>query len=267
MYTVIAENDITKWADETGIRYHFPKRYRSHLSEGTRLIHYKGKMTKQSFMVERLSPDPHYFAISVAGKQSLDPESQKGDMFVEINSFQQFPLAVPIRDANSDTLEFIPENRKANFWRDGARRATEEIFDRIVSQSGLVIISELNSSADEADELDSIFKEGKKVSVFTSRYERDPKVRAEAIKAHGTSCKACDVLLSSIYGELADGYIQIHHKRPLNQIGSEVYIDPLNDCIPLCPNCHAMVHRRKDKVVSINALRALLGKEPIPYGD
>ena len=40
----------------------------------------------------------------------------------------------------------------------------------------------------------------------------------------------------------------------------EVMIDPVKDLIPVCPNCHAMIHRKKEKVVSIDELRLLFKK-------
>ena len=45
------------------------------------------------------------------------------------------------------------------------------------------------------------------------------------------------------YGELGEGYIHVHHVVPLSKIGKEYTVDPVKDLIPLCANCHAMVHR------------------------
>ncbi|PTX14117.1 hypothetical protein C8N37_101876 [Sphingobacterium faecium] len=35
-YTVITENDVSQWKDNTGNEYHFPKRYLNHLTNGSR---------------------------------------------------------------------------------------------------------------------------------------------------------------------------------------------------------------------------------------
>ena len=48
MYTVIVENDESIWSDDTGVLYHFPKRYVNLLSPGTNVIYYKGKLTTVS---------------------------------------------------------------------------------------------------------------------------------------------------------------------------------------------------------------------------
>ena len=40
----------------------------------------------------------------------------------------------------------------------------------------------------------------------------------------------------------------------------EVVIDPKTDLICLCPNCHRMVHRYKDKVLTLEELKGILSK-------
>jgi 5-methylcytosine-specific restriction protein A len=56
---------------------------------------------------------------------------------------------------------------------------------------------------------------------------------------------------------LGAGFIQVHHTVPLSSIGTEYVIDPIRDLIPVCPNCHAMLHR-KTPPFSIAELRGLL---------
>ena len=41
------------------------------------------------------------------------------------------------------------------------------------------------------------------------------------------------------------GYIHIHHLVPLSDCGEGYKVDPFKDLRPICPNCHAMVHRRQ----------------------
>ncbi len=90
-------------------------------------------------------------------------------------------------------------------------------------------------------------------------YERSPKNRELAIEIHGTTCAACGFNFNDFYGrEYADGYIQIHHIKPLSQYEGEV--DPVTDLVPLCANCHVMAHRRKDTVASVDELKALIEK-------
>lgn len=85
--------------------------------------------------------------------------------------------------------------------------------------------------------------EGAKTSVEVNRYERSRFNRAACIDIHGDSCKACGLNFSDFYGEIGKGFIHVHHVTPVSEMGGNYKVDPSKDLIPLCPNCHAMVHR------------------------
>lgn len=36
----------------------------------------------------------------------------------------------------------------------------------------------------------------------------------------------------------------MHHLTQLSKIGQGYEVDPVNDLRPVCPNCHAMLHKR-----------------------
>jgi 5-methylcytosine-specific restriction protein A len=40
----------------------------------------------------------------------------------------------------------------------------------------------------------------------------------------------------------------------------EYEVDPINDLIPVCPNCHAMIHRRRP-AYSIEEVKKMLGNQ------
>lgn len=98
------------------------------------------------------------------------------------------------------------------------------------------------------------FPEGAKTHVMVNRYERDPRNRKKAIEIHGESCMGCGFNFRKKYGEIGSGYIVVHHTVPVSQIGPDYLIDPMNDLVPLCANCHAMVHTRVPPL-SIHELR------------
>lgn len=101
--------------------------------------------------------------------------------------------------------------------------------------------------------------EGAACRVSINAYERNPEARRRCIEHYGTSCSICNFNFGAIYGEVAEGYIHVHHLRPLSEIGSEYIVDPINDLRPVCPNCHAVLHRRIP-AYSVNEVRALLRK-------
>jgi hypothetical protein len=99
--------------------------------------------------------------------------------------------------------------------------------------------------------------EGRKRLALHATYERSEKNRRLAIEKHGITCAVCTFNFDETYGkDYADGYIQIHHIKPLSQYEGEV--DPETDLVPLCANCHAMAHRRRTTVTSIEELKALI---------
>lgn len=79
--------------------------------------------------------------------------------------------------------------------------------------------------------------------VEVNRYERDRRNRAAALAIHGRSCSGCGMSFDELYGEVAAGFIEVHHVTPVSMLGEDYVIDPRTDLIPLCPNCHAVVHR------------------------
>ncbi|MBR0565651.1 HNH endonuclease [Azoarcus sp. L1K30] len=85
--------------------------------------------------------------------------------------------------------------------------------------------------------------EGACSTVTVNRYERNPANRAACIAAHGARCGICGFDFGTVYGSLAHGYIEVHHRTPVSRMGGSYQIDPVRDLIPLCANCHVAVHR------------------------
>ena len=73
-FVVIVENDESEWSDETGILYHYPKRYSKYLKKGTLAIYYKGKLRNRKFEKTRLTNEPHYFGVAKIGDSYKDKQ-------------------------------------------------------------------------------------------------------------------------------------------------------------------------------------------------
>ena len=93
---------------------------------------------------------------------------------------------------------------------------------------------------------------------YGKRYERNTENRRRAIEFHGTVCSVCGFDFETVYGDRGKGFIEIHHTKPLSLTNGEVIINPETDLIPVCPNCHRMIHRRKDHVLSIGEISDLI---------
>ncbi len=102
-------------------------------------------------------------------------------------------------------------------------------------------------------------KDGKIIMRYTTQYERNPINRRNAIRIHGTVCQGCGFDFEKVYGEIGKDYIEVHHIKPLYEGGGgSVPINAETDLICVCANCHRMIHRRKDKVLSLKELQKLL---------
>lgn len=86
------------------------------------------------------------------------------------------------------------------------------------------------------------YTDGSMVKVLVDRFERSRKARKECIRIHGTSCIACGFNFKKVYGPEAEGYIQVHHVKPLHLIRKGHKVNPATDLVPLCANCHSVVH-------------------------
>lgn len=105
----------------------------------------------------------------------------------------------------------------------------------------------------------SVYSEGSIKIIEVNSYERNPRARLACLRYHGYTCTVCGMDFGSVYGDFAKGYMHIHHLVPLNTIRSEYEVDPVNDLVPVCPNCHAAIHLG-GKTRGIEEVRALLGK-------
>jgi 5-methylcytosine-specific restriction protein A len=109
-----------------------------------------------------------------------------------------------------------------------------------------------------ADKSYSSMKEGKERSRIQTYYERNPRLRISAITIHGTKCSICGFDFGKRYGPFGEGYIEIHHIIPHSSIKGEREIDPKKDLIPVCSNCHRMIHKPRDTWLTIDEMKKML---------
>ncbi|MCL1095916.1 HNH endonuclease [Shewanella kaireitica] len=110
---------------------------------------------------------------------------------------------------------------------------------------------------DEIPEQSTGFIEGAVKQVTINAYERDPKARAACIAKFGAICQVCKFNFETQYGEIGKGFIHVHHKVDIAIIGENYQVDPINDLIPVCPNCHAMLHT-ETPAMSIEKLKQII---------
>ena len=103
-----------------------------------------------------------------------------------------------------------------------------------------------------------MYIEGAVRQITVNAYERNLQARAACIAHWGLACIVCDFDFEAFYGPIGRGYIHVHHLRPLAEIGTIYVLDSIADLRPVCPNCHAMIHRRVEGVYTIEEVKAWL---------
>lgn len=104
---------------------------------------------------------------------------------------------------------------------------------------------------------DTTFTEGAVRRVVVNAFERDRAARTACIAKFGIRCSACEMSFLERYGEIGRGFIHVHHKKPLAIRRAEYELRPTIDLVPVCPNCHAMLHTQNPPL-SIEELRTII---------
>jgi 5-methylcytosine-specific restriction protein A len=105
-----------------------------------------------------------------------------------------------------------------------------------VDSSHILLPEEISATAE--------LKEGSVLNVTVNLYERNAYARRVCIDHYGYDCCICGFNFGQTFGKMGEGFIHVHHLKPLAEIGKEYLVDPVEDLRPVCPNCHAMLHRR-----------------------
>ena len=107
-------------------------------------------------------------------------------------------------------------------------------------------------------------QEGNPVLALVKTRERSPVNRHLCIATHGCKCHVCGFDYEEQYGQIGAGYIEVHHLEPLGSLREGRIFNPRADLIPLCANCHRMIHRAGDPLAPIapsELLRHLHGRD------
>jgi hypothetical protein len=95
---------------------------------------------------------------------------------------------------------------------------------------------------------------------YVNYYERNPELRKAATQIHGFRCTICGFDFKEYYGERGREYIEAHHLRPVSSCDEKTLVNPKTEMTVVCANCHRMMHRRKDNVLSPQELKKLIVK-------
>lgn len=173
---------------------------------------------------------------STGRKNPAYQEARKHIRFVEEDGYtlQTFPIIF------SDELQD----------KNGVGPSKIKGFEPILTRKSLIRIDSkwyasddsITSSITEEISRPERYVEGASKKVAVNAYERNSKARAACIKHYGASCAICGFNFEKVFGAIGKGFIHVHHVVPLAEIRREYELDPIRDLIPVCPNCHAIIH-------------------------
>lgn len=174
----------------------------------------------------------------------------KGAYYFDINTIKVFEpiVAKELSEIDESFVAFSQSKQKL----DSSKQ--DQILSLINSKERIRIPEEVIET--EPDK----YIEGSKKQILVNAYEGNPKAREECIKIHGAKCAICEFDFGQIYGDKFDGKIHVHHKIPLNEINDEYEVNPVNDLIPVCPNCHLVLHSKVGGTYSVEEVKEFIKK-------
>lgn len=100
------------------------------------------------------------------------------------------------------------------------------------------------------------YEEGERYKREVIVSARNPKLVSAAKAKWGLDCQCCGFNFEREFGELGQGFVEVHHKDLLAR-SAECRKSTVDDVNVLCANCHRMVHRRTPPL-SLEALRKIM---------
>jgi len=205
---------------------------------------------------------------------------------VHPNSYRRYvscPECKRIQNAVADSMKMGISDLKNELDKPNKTRKLNNVYKTIEEEKKsnnqkLIVVPENTNSSLESTidaDLDSILAEEEKEKLiegkidqrFINFYERNRKLRKKTIGIHGFKCMACDFDFKQRYGERGANFIEVHHLKPVSTLEKETNVDPKTEMAVVCSNCHRMIHRKKDEVLSLDELREIIKRNQKGQGE
>lgn len=200
----------------------------------------KGGIMERVYSVDKIIEINPHEEVEVQGLSNIEQDRLQKYVGIRANTFL-FKEPTPyrfylLREKYSFKTPFVlsPNHQGYTYYtlQDIARKIG------IDSISEIDVKNEYELSEQEQKQL----LEGAKKQIVVNAYERNSEARRKCIEYYGTRCSICGFDAGSIYGEKFERMIHVHHIKPLKEIGAEYVVDPIQDLVPVCPNCHMILH-------------------------
>lgn len=206
----------------------------------------------------------YYLAKFKNSYKNLEPQKSMTDLLVAYSRIFSMPDS-SLKRLRDEYDAFFPH--RVGYKGAEKRKSRKKIHDALnnFSESELhnKVVEILTTNPTELSESELEYGgplwEGQRVQIQVNKYERNRYARRACIEHHGAICKCCSRDMTKTYGEIAQGIIEVHHVTQIAEIGKSYRVDPINDLVPLCPNCHRVIHQ-KSPSFSVEEISAAIKK-------
>ncbi len=73
------------------------------------------------------------------------------------------------------------------------------------------------------------YTEGRPRTLTIKNYDRNNEARRACIRQYGSTCTVCGFNYGKFYGSIGEGFIEVHHLKPISESTGEYSIDPIRD--------------------------------------
>lgn len=232
-----------------------------HLSYELGKKYYSGKITKEKGVLELVNigtnPTTGSFLMEMYKNHVQVTEFKRA-----MNGYgTEYFLKRLFEEKGNSGLYIALQSLKLNLkyhekFNKGKRKKGWKIYNHYKT---ILLQEEDNVPYPDEESQDGKFTEGKVLNVSVNKLERNHKTRKICLDHYGHNCQVCNFNFEEHFGEIGKDFIRVHHLLELSEIREEYEVNPLQDLVPVCPNYHAMLHKRKP-AFSISELKSMLNK-------
>lgn len=166
----------------------------------------------------------------------FDDTSKRRELHLQLNRVSSEDLREALTGRPTFPLSDLDHTNALNLLRD--------VFDWYIEE--LLALSKATVMFPEEDlaPTSKNYREGTIKQITVNAHERSSGAREECIREYGLHCQVCNFDFEKFYGKIGRDFIHVHHLNPVSETIEEYKIDPKRDLRPVCPNCHAMLHRK-----------------------
>ena len=183
--------------------------------------------------------------------------------------YKSLPDALPMQIPLAEFDKSIPNLRPAIFSVINKLGRTRKNPSAAIGHSPalanlLAVEYPYDPAMDFPDEVGPEFREGGRRTITVNAYERDPEARAACLRHYRSkTCQICGFDFARVYGAIGQDFIHVHHLRPVAALcqNGGALIRPERDLLPVCPNCHAMLHTKKPEPLTPEELKNQMSQQ------